>query len=541
MKKVLSFFTFFSIFTVLCANNYKISNVNYELHGQTRKYALDTKVEIDKNRIFKNEDELIKYIEDYKIRLNNIRAFENISVDFKVHEADENDILPVELFVITDDSHHMLIVPYPKYSSTSGLNIKLKARDTNFLGFLETMSSEVKIEMCGSNPNPVMGFGFNFDVPFKLKTFDAVWLNSYDIEYEVSKKSPSWNFMTGLKLTKNFKKFSIVNQFNQYSVRKVDYDYTTTDGKIENIDELTYFTESYMFAVPITVQDIDNWGKVLYTPAVTFAANWTCDDINDTVRDSIVSQGIVFLQTLSTARANWIENFRNGLAISIGQSVSYAFTNNAISSALQCEIMLYKAIEIPIKNHSFNFGINSRIYGFANLKGYTDFGDRLRGIVSDQKFAWNETITVEQLGDEQFVEDYFNIVSSKACSSRAGLVVNVDVPIKLGRIYWEYVPIIKHIKFARYFDMEVQVSPFIDFALCHNKVTGSFFNPADGFLSGGIEGIIFPLKMRGLQVRASLGVDLSRKMPYLKGKFNQDWRDSTVKSYELSIGIGLHY
>ena len=85
MKKVLSFFTFFSIFTVLCANNYKISNVNYELHGQTRKYALDTKVEIDKNRIFKNEDELIKYIEDYKILLNNIRAFEKISVDFKVH------------------------------------------------------------------------------------------------------------------------------------------------------------------------------------------------------------------------------------------------------------------------------------------------------------------------------------------------------------------------------------------------------------------------------------------------------------------------
>ena len=109
MKKVLSFFTFFSIFTVLCANNYKISNVNYELHGQTRKYALDTKVEIDKNRIFKNED----------------------------------DTLPVELFVITDDSPHMLIVPYPKYSSTDGLNIKLKARDTNFLGFLETMSSEV--------------------------------------------------------------------------------------------------------------------------------------------------------------------------------------------------------------------------------------------------------------------------------------------------------------------------------------------------------------------------------------------------------------
>ena len=41
-----------------------------------------------------------------------------------------------------------------------------------------------------------------------------------------------------------------------------------------------------------------------------------------------------------------------------------------------------------------------------------------------------------------------------------------------------------------------------------------------------------------MTVRASLGVDLGRLL--LKGKINQDWRDS-VSKYELTIGLGLHY
>ena len=100
--------------------------------------------------------------------------------------------------------------------------------------------------------------------------------------------------------------------------------------------------------------------------------------------------------------------------------------------------------------------------------------------------------------------------------------------------------IIKKIKFAKYFNLEAQISPFIDFALFHNEASGTAFNPKDGFLCGGIEGIIYPLRIRGIQVRASFGVDLSRKMPKLNAFFNQDWRDN-VSSYELSIGLGLHY
>ena len=88
--------------------------------------------------------------------------------------------------------------------------------------------------------------------------------------------------------------------------------------------------------------------------------------------------------------------------------------------------------------------------------------------------------------------------------------------------------------------MELQLSPFIDIAFIKNRSTGTIFDYRDGFLAGGIEAIVYPLKWKGIQVRGSLGVDLGRKMPYIKGKLNQDWRDS-VSAYEISIGIGLHY
>ena len=88
--------------------------------------------------------------------------------------------------------------------------------------------------------------------------------------------------------------------------------------------------------------------------------------------------------------------------------------------------------------------------------------------------------------------------------------------------------------------MELQLSPFVDVAFIKNRATDTDFSYKDGFLSGGLEMIIYPLRWKGIQVRGSFGVDLGRKMPGIKGRLNQDWRKG-VSSYEISIGIGLHY
>lgn len=500
------------------AEMYRISDVNYTLHGITREYALKTNVPVDKKRVFEDEDELINYIDDIKQQIENTRTFETVNVDFAVSEPDENLMCNVIINVETKDSFHFIATPYPKYTSGDSMKIMIKAKDTNFLGSMESLTGDVNFEIeLNEDDSPKdfkFGFGVDFDTPFKMGIFDAVWGNSLDFTYTIGDSSPEWDFDTGLKLTKNFNKFSIITKLNQVFARNLDYDEKDVNGKIVKYGDGTYFGEKLNIMLPITLQEVDNWGKILYTPFFGAVYFWDFDGIdkeNTDLRGPVISFG----QTLSTGRVNWEGNFRNGIIASVTNSYAYNFSKYFFVPSVSGEFRAYKAFN--------RFALYTDIYGFAVMNGTYSFGERLRGIRDEQYFDTND--------EHQF---------EKACYSAAALVVNIDMPIRICKIYWEDVPVIKKLKFSKYFNLEAQVSPFVDFALFHNEASDTAFNPKDGFLAGGIEGIVYPLRWRGIQVRGSLGVDLSRKMPKVKGFFNQDWRDN-VKAYELTIGLGLHY
>ncbi len=526
MKKIIIALSSLVLGSALFASSYRIKSAEYKITGsranftgKTREYSLKTKVPVDYKRIFNNEDELVEYINDLKQQIENTRNFEKVSVDFSVSEPNENDESLVLLQISTYDSMHFIAAPYPKYSSGDSLNLTVKMKDTNFLGSMETMTGEAKFAFeLDENDKPtdtLVGLGFDFETPFQLASLDATWENSFDFSYTFGDSTPEWNIDTGLNLTKKFNKFSVETTFNQIFAKNLDYKEEDLNGKVVHYGDDTYFGEKIGLSIPITIQEINNWGKIYYTPFFEGTYYWDFDGISSENTD-LSSPVISFGQTLSTERVNWIENFRNGLSLSITNSFGYNFQTYSFIPSVTGEILAYKAFK--------HFAINTDIYGFAVMNGTKSFGERLRGIRDDQYFS----------------EDTGEHVHEKACTSAAALVVNIDVPIKICRIYWEDVPLIKKIKFAKYFNLEAQISPFVDFAIFHNEASDTTFHPKDGFLCGGLEGIIYPLKIKGIQVRASFGVDLSRKMPKIKSFFHQDWRDN-VKSYEISIGLGLHY
>ena len=82
------------------------------------------------------------------------------------------------------------------------------------------------------------------------------------------------------------------------------------------------------------------------------------------------------------------------------------------------------------------------------------------------------------------------------------------------------------------FDFEMHIVPFIDLAL-YGADDYCLLHLDDGFYSAGLEVIVYPEKMRSIQVRASAGLDLAARL------LEQDWRDK--KGLEIEIGIGLHY
>lgn len=505
------------------ASEYKISTVIYNINGITRQYALETKVSVDRKKVFHSEEDLTKYLNDIQKQIENTRTFESVEYNYELSEPDENDLIAVNIFITTNDSLHFIGTPYAKYKSGDSISALIKIKDTNFLGSMETLTADLNfgVELDRDDKPEDFKFGFNidFDTPFKMGALDAVWGNDLAFSYTIGDSSPEWNYTTGVKLTLPFDKFSFVWEFDQSFIRDFDY-----EGEWKGIDENktyfeynddTYFKEHFKFSIPIVIQKVQNWGNIYYTPFYSIDYCWDFDGIDSKNKD-LLGPEMSFGQTISTSRINWVENFRNGLSASITQTFSYNLNDYNFNPGISGELMLFKAFK--------RFAFSCDAYAYAYMNGNGSFGDRLRGIREDQYY------------DSEDPE----IAIEKPCKSNAAFVFNFDLPIRICRIYWDTVPGIKKIKVARYFNMEVQLSPFVDVALFNNEATGSSFNIKDGFISGGLEGIVYPLKWKGIQIRGSLGVDLTRKMPKLKGKVNQEWRES-CKSYELSIGIGLHY
>ena len=74
---------------------------------------------------------------------------------------------------------------------------------------------------------------------------------------------------------------------------------------------------------------------------------------------------------------------------------------------------------------------------------------------------------------------------------------------------------------------------FIDMAL-YKPSTGKFIDIVkEGFYTAGGEIILYPNKMRSIQVRGSIGIDISSRI------FKQEWR--TKRGPEIEVGIGLFY
>jgi len=499
------------------ADKYQIKEVNYNLTGcgisflgVTNKYFLDRNVEVDKKRIFNSEEDFLNYYNDYLKRLNNTRAFSKIEVDYTI--TDDEDVKQVTFNVATTDSIHLLAVPYPKYDSNNGFNMKLKSKDSNFLGTLNSMSCDfyMQIPMAGSeSTNKEFGFNFSYDYPFQAGIFQATWINDDTFSYTINDDMPEWNAKTGIELKLPFNRFSLVLDLLQYSINDNDY---------EDVDDNLYFKEEAQFSIPVTVAKIDNWGNLTYTPGVSVVYNWDFDGIK---HSDLKGPDLSLSQTLSTGRINWDNNLRDGLSVSVSEYVGYNFYKENFVPGISAELQAFSSHNLfNTKNILNRFGICTDIYGFVNFCdiGNPDkyssksIGARLRGVRDEVKF------------------DETNL---KACETASAFVFSMDMPIHIFTTNFEK-------SFMRHLNFDFQLSPFFDVALTHNRKTNSWYYYKDGFYCGGLEALVYPLKWSSFTIRGSLGIDVGRYILSKKsGLINTGWRQGS--KYEISIGLGLQY
>lgn len=521
MKKLITLF--FLFITSFCfAQTFHISNVIYNISdggkfsiGKTTPYALDQAVPVNKKSIFNNQNEFEDYLKKYNQQLSNTRAFETIEVLWQIDESLSSDTAyEIILTVNVKDSFHFLAIPHLiSYNSNKGWKPKLKAKDTNFFGSLNTMSGDFYgiIPIASDNKNYEIGTELSFDIPFKAGIFDAQWINDYNFSYNFSKPTPEWDVKTGIRLSYPIDKIKLQLEFYQSAFRNYDF---------KEFDDLTYFKEEACFSIPFTLWTIKNWGDLYYKPYIDVYYNWDFNKINPD-NTKLTSPTLYIGHSLYTNKFDWIGNYRKGGEVSLLNNYYYYFQRNEFIPYIEFEGKYYNFFKFFDSDYFSKLGIVSQLYAFTYFPDLSSkyiygntIGERLRGIRDDQNYA-----------------DTTSFAFWNAMETSSAIVLNIDLPFHIMTTNFTN-------KYLSYVNCDVQFSPFLDIALCKNECTGKTFNLKDGFYAGGFEVLVYPKKWSSFIVRASLGLDLGRLL--LSNYLNMDWRRK-VSSYEISIGLGLQY
>ena len=538
LRPLFVFITFLFLFTPAFSERYQILDVEYNL-DKTREKDLRRTVPVNTDRIFESKEELDSYLADLHQRLMNTRAFDNAEITVKndqlevstqeidkneeeTSEPDSSEIIQISLQIKAHDTKSLLILPYPKYDSNSGFIFKVKVKDVNFLGTMNTMNIGafvgLKEDVTTGDQNLTFGAEFDYRYPFYAGPFICSWNNNFDLEYTRGVNELEFHTGTGLTFELPFKKLSFILDVKEKANRDLEYD---------DYNDATHFTSDMNLSMPVKIFDIENWGFVFWTPFIDTKVSYDKDGINiknDDLASPVISAG----ESISTKRINWYGNFRSGISAKIGHTIGYDFQQDEIEPRLFGELQAFK---------SFTYlGINSRFSAFVTKSNRGEIGKLIRGVRDKQKYANYGGIELR---------------TKKALKTSSALVLNLDFPIHLITTHWldwsdaifgEDSWFSRTFAWTDKFNFELQISPFLDIALTKNDVTGRLFSLEDGWYTGGIELLLFPERWKGIVMRGSIGIDLGRAVISKKypDKIDMSWREN-VKKYEIYAGIGLHY
>ena len=505
--------------------SYRITDVHYNIKGLTRKYPLSQAVPIDTARIFNSEEALQRYLNDLEQQFKNIRAIQSVRIETEYGDIDSQSVIPVVLTVAITDTWNFIVVPYPSFDSNSGFQLKLKMQDFNFIGTLQPLKADI-VYRSTETDQQIFSSSLNFALPFRLGAFNLLWDSSFQIVYAF-KEEPKINIGTGLEVSHKFnRRFSLafglfpelaINDRSPSQMSVVDTDDSQEgvpglDVPVEQTetarphglgylypDDRYYFKTKLYARAPVMITEVKNFGSLVWTPSMSLTGNWAFDGIQ---ADNLKNWSFNWGHTLSLARVNWTLNFRKGLSFSLGNTYSYQFYGKQkMNTGFTALLTGY----YPFVNR---VGIYGRMQFFYHLFGNTSTqaGTALRGILN------------------------------KRINTDTAFTFNLDIPVRIATLDFQN---ITGVSWTRFFNCDIQVAPFLDIALVHDKKTDRYYHPSDGWYAGGMEVIVYPEKMRSIYVRASLGFDLT-ELKNLSGLSGTAKRDGEAIT-EIFIGIGVHY
>src|SRR5574344_182936 len=259
IKRVLTIcLTSLFLISFAAAKEYRMSSVQYVCSGITKANALQRVVPIDTKRVFSSYEALDAYITDIVQQLENLRLLDNINSEYVCQDEVDN-ISPVTLTIKVDDSKHFLALPKLSYDSNSGSELKLKMKDTNFLGLLNTLNFDFNGQLAqeteSDTPDVVLGINFDYDYPFQIFTLQNTWNNDFSFNWTLGNSKPEFSYKTGLTVNIPLGQHYLEASFKQSIIREEDY---------EPYGDELYAVEAAKISLPLTIGLINNTTKVQY-------------------------------------------------------------------------------------------------------------------------------------------------------------------------------------------------------------------------------------------------------------------------------------
>jgi hypothetical protein len=467
-----------------------INSFKFNIKGITRQDALIYKGELKKGEIIQGIDNLEKYISDKAQLLYNERALESVTINYAV-TGEENGMSLIELEINVKDSWNIVALPYPKYSSGSGLDFTLKARDYNFFGTLTPIRLDIGYKYDEKRHNTFL-LELDSNIPFHALGYDwNIKFQNY-FHYRPDVEEPYYyRNITGISIELPVKSTIFSINLDESFIYNDENSDTEKLQYGSNFQRGGYFSSNpyISWKIPL-IHDLAGYGPLNYTPGISAVFNheigyWR---LNDSRIGPFLDMG----HTIGFGKTDWVGNYRKGYTASFNNYYNFNFhesSNDFFSFNMEFSATGHFII-------TDFFGISSRFMyrrWFLSQYGNREAGDVLRGIP-----------------DKDISTDFM-------------VSLNLDFPFRILKVKpSEWIS-----PKLRIFDFDFHLSPIVDLAFRNIIADENSDNNSNYLITGGLEAMIFFDFFRSLYLRMSLGINLRE----IKNR----------SKYEIFFGIGHHY
>lgn len=469
-------------------SGYRIAAVDYVIDGRTRQWILDDLLDLDIGLEFASLEALEAHLERQQQVLINQRALQDADVDYVLGDLDEESVTAVSVTVTTDDTWNLIVLPYFRYDSNTGLLLSVRGRDYNLFGTLQEFAIDFDYERTDDDED-LFTVAFNFSLPFNL--FEQRWRLIGDQKLEIKDGEFDFELSTGLGYA-----FDWVG-LGWEAVYTQTYNYLTDDDEGDDY----YFTSRFGLGTSLdTPVHLPGFGVLQYRPGVYTQTSYRPDGISEE-REG-VSAG--FDHRLSAGGFDWVGNYRRGRTVRLGNDNEYNITKDEWDAEINFRVSVYRPLWQPSPEVWPKAGVSASFSSFYLIDG--------ADIDLDDPDDTQDDAARDARG-----------VADDAMNGDLGVFLNLDAVVTV----WTLEPI-----------FEAQFGVFFDVAYVRD-LRGDFYESSsfdaerDLKYGAGIELIGFPLFARSLYLRGSLGFDLRRVAE------GEDPLDGNVR--EIFIGLGHHY